>query len=73
MLTLLLALSLHVGPAPAEKPQRCPVTSASRQGRRIRRPCASEGVKCDTLPCCPHLRCVEEIVGKVCRKPEEKG
>jgi hypothetical protein len=42
------------------------------QARGRRRLCAAEGIKCDgAIPCCKHLKCVEEIVGKVCRSAKK--
>ncbi len=42
------------------------------QARGRRRLCAAEGLKCDgAIPCCKHLKCVEEIVGKVCRSTKK--
>lgn len=68
MSTLALLLTLHAGPVCAAP---APPAPAHAQGRRRRRGCPSEGMKCDTGPCCKGLVCVEEIVGKVCRKKGE--
>jgi hypothetical protein len=77
MLALTLSLLVCAAPPPADEaiclmpPVESPVSVLHRhrvQARGRRRVCASEGIKCDgAIPCCKNLKCVEEIVGKVCR------
>jgi hypothetical protein len=68
MLSLALVFALHAAPGPV---CAAPPPAPRVQGRRGRRSCHSEGMKCDTGSCCKGLKCVEEIVGKVCRKDGE--
>ncbi len=81
MLALTLMLSLAVSSTEADDPWAAKRTTsavvadlhhAQVQARR-RRLCASAGIKCDTMSCCRGLKCVEEIVGKVCRSKKQEA
>ncbi len=70
MTALLLSLLLSAPPPAPES--ACTAAPGTHVQARRRRPCASQGIKCDTMRCCPTLTCVEEIVGKICRPKPEK-
>jgi hypothetical protein len=78
-LTVMLSLALSSTPEtpPAVEGSATSALVADLQHAKVqarrRRVCATAGIKCDTIPCCRGLKCVEEIVGKVCRSKKEEA
>ena len=72
LLSLALSMLLSADAQPVKEPEGDHHhTMLQSRGRRIRGTCHGQGTKCDTGHCCPGLQCVDEVQGKMCRKPEK--